>query len=64
MPKWRKDSTEFTVSVNYNENRGYQSSIPKPIMEALGQPDSITFMVNGDIVRIKPNKPKKSKSEK
>ena len=45
MPKWKKDATEFTVSVNHNEERGYQSSIPKPVMETLGNPDKITFVV-------------------
>ena len=54
MPKWKKDAKEFTVSVNYNELRGYQSSIPKPIMEALGEPTSIKFQINGKNVRIIP----------
>lgn len=45
MPKWKKDANEFTVSVNHNEIRGYQSSIPKPVMETLGNPDKITFVV-------------------
>jgi hypothetical protein len=45
MPKWKKDATEFTVSVNHNEERGYQSSIPKPVMDTLGRPDRITFLI-------------------
>ena len=45
MPKWKKDANEFTVSVNHNETRGYQSSIPKPVMETLGNPNRITFVV-------------------
>lgn len=53
LPKWKKDAKEFTVSVNYNEDRGYQSSIPKPIIEALGEPDTITFTINGNTIRIK-----------
>lgn len=52
MPKWKKDAKEFTVSVNYNESRGYQSSIPKPIIEALGDPETITFEINGKNVKI------------
>lgn len=66
MPKWKKDAKEFTVSVNYNEARGYQSSIPKPIMEALGQPESITFLVSGDNVKIlgDSGKEKNNKSKK
>jgi len=52
LPKWKKDAKEFTVSVNYNEDRGYQSSIPKPIIELLGEPDTITFEIKGNNVKI------------
>jgi len=45
LPKWKKDADHFTVSVNHHETRGYQSSIPKPVMETLGNPDKITFVV-------------------
>jgi hypothetical protein len=46
MPKWKKNAKEFEVGVNYVENRGYSSSIPKPIIELLGNPDSIKFVIN------------------
>ena len=45
MPKWKKNTKAFTVSVNHNKTRGYQSSIPKPVMEVLGNPDKITFLI-------------------
>jgi hypothetical protein len=45
MPKWKKDTDHFTVSVNHNKVRGYQSSIPKPVMEVLGNPEKITFLI-------------------
>lgn len=45
MPKWRKGQVDFTVNVNYNPKRGYQSSIPIPIMDMLGQPRKIAFLV-------------------
>lgn len=45
MPKWKKDATHFTVSVNHNDVRGYQSSIPKPVMDTLGNPEKITFVI-------------------
>lgn len=48
MGKWKKDAKEFVVSVNYVENRGYSSSIPKPVVEILGNPDSIKYVVNDD----------------
>ena len=46
MPKWKKDTKEFEVGVNYVEKRGYSSTIPKPIIEILGNPDSIKFVIN------------------
>lgn len=52
LPKWKKDAKEFTVGINYNESRGYQSSIPKPIIEALGDPKSLKFLVNGKSIKI------------
>jgi hypothetical protein len=45
MPKWKKDETEFNVSVTYHQHRGYQAYIPKPIMEMLGDPKSIKFII-------------------
>lgn len=45
MPKWKKDATAFTVGVNHNKIRGYQSSIPKPVMDTLGNPERITFLI-------------------
>jgi hypothetical protein len=48
MPKWKKDAKEFVVGVNYVENRGYSSSIPKPVIEKLGNPDSIKYVFNDD----------------
>ena len=54
MPKWKNNAKEFTVSVNYNEIRGYQSSIPKPIMSVLGDPEQVTFVINGSKIKIVP----------
>ena len=52
MPKWKKDATHFDVGVNYNEKRGYQSSIPKPVIDILGDPTKIRFIVKGKKVEI------------
>jgi hypothetical protein len=46
--RWKKDAKEFVVGVNFVENRGYSSSIPKPIIEKLGDPDMIKFVVSDD----------------
>ena len=52
VPKWKKDATEFIVSVNYNNVRGFQTSIPKPIAKILKEPTSIKFKVNGKKIEI------------
>lgn len=60
MPKWKKNATEFTVSVNYHEIRGYQSSIPRPVIDVLGvhpeksgDPYPITYVIKGKRVEIR-----------
>ncbi len=53
MPKWRKDAKEFTVGVNFNEVRGYQTSIPKPVAEAMGRPESITYVIRGKRIEVR-----------
>lgn len=45
MPKWKRDQKEFSVSVTYHEHRGCQAYLPKPIIEMLGNPKSIKFIV-------------------
>lgn len=55
MPKWKKDATEFKVGVNYNEVRGAQSSIPKPVVDILGHPNVIKFVVKGKKIEIEPS---------
>jgi hypothetical protein len=57
VPKWKKGETEFTVSVNHNDVRGYQTSIPKPVAEILGEPKAVTFVVKGKRVEIRPASP-------
>jgi len=52
MPRWKKDQTEFTVSVTYHEHRGCQSYIPKPIMERLGRPKAIKFIIKNRKIEV------------
>ena len=52
MPKWKKDANEFKVGVNYVERRGFSSSIPKPVMETLGEPKAIKFIIKGKKVEV------------
>ena len=48
MPKMKKDAKEFEVSINYVDKRGYSSSIPRPVIEILGSPETIKFIIQGD----------------
>ncbi len=51
MTRWKKDATEFTVSLFVDKIRGSMCIVPKPIVEILGEPESLTFkIVNGKIM--------------
>ncbi|MDG6986040.1 MAG: hypothetical protein JRM73_04760 [Nitrososphaerota archaeon] len=54
MPKWKKDATEFTVGINYHPTRGAACSVPKPVVEVLGKPSKVTYIVKGKKVELKP----------
>lgn len=52
MTRWKKDETEFNVSITKNEhsNTSY-SYIPKPILEQLGTPNKLKFLLaDGKII--------------
>ncbi len=55
MPKWSKEAKEFTVNVHYDEAKGSQVKIPKPILEKMGKPDKITFVIEGKKIEVKPS---------
>ena len=52
MPKWKKGAKEFKVSITENKSSGTSFSyIPKPILDELGEPHSLKFLItNGKIV--------------
>jgi hypothetical protein len=52
MPKWKKDQKEFAVSVTYHEHRGSQCYLPKPILEILGNPKRIKFIVKSKRIEV------------
>ena len=53
MPKWKKNSTEFTVGVSYSKDKGVQTRLPKPVAEALGEPESVTFVLGENGIEVK-----------
>ena len=55
MPKWKDDAREFSVSVTYNELKGSQIRVPKPILERLGNPEKIKFVIGrNDRIEVEP----------
>lgn len=54
MPKWSKDAKEFRVNVHYDEKKGSQVRVPKPILELLHDPETIKFVIKGKHVEIEP----------
>jgi hypothetical protein len=64
LPKWKKDATNFTVRVNYHPTRGIQVFLPKPIMELLGNPPSLTFVLKGKRIELKSGEKDNSHREK
>jgi hypothetical protein len=62
LPKWKKDATEFEVSVTHHEHRGYQAYLPKPIMEILGEPKTIKFRLKGKKVELEAGQDTKAES--
>ncbi len=56
MTRWKKDETVFDVNVGYHKTRGYQVYVPKPIMDLLGEPNVIDFVINGKKIEVRPHK--------
>ena len=48
MTRWAKDETRFAVRLNHDGRRGCMAIIPKPVVEMLGSPDSVTFVAGAD----------------
>jgi hypothetical protein len=63
MPKWKKDATEFEVSVTHHEHRGYQAYPRKPIMEILGDPETIKFVLKGKKIELEPGEPSNNETK-
>ena len=53
LTKWKKGQGEFVVSVTYHEHRGCQAYLPKPVMELLGNPNKVKFIVRGKKIEFK-----------
>ena len=52
--RWQPDATEFTVGTSCFEGRGYQCTVPMPIVRRPGLKKRITFKVPGKDVIVLP----------
>lgn len=43
MGKWKPGAKEFPVGVNFDRRRGSQVTLPRPVLEELGNPSKVTF---------------------
>jgi len=55
MPKWKKDETEFVVSVIHLEHRNIVN-IPKPIIKHFKDPSNLKFVIRDKSVTVEPVK--------
>lgn len=56
MPKWKRQEKLYTVKLTYHNTRGTQLYLPKPIVEQLGRPDRVSFLMNEGEVLLMPAK--------
>jgi hypothetical protein len=45
MGKWKIDTTEFEEGSILSKDEARKSSIPKPVIDKLGNPDTINFIM-------------------
>jgi len=47
MTRWKKNETEFPVSLSFDGTNSKRCRIPKPIIEFLGDPEKLKFVIRG-----------------
>ena len=52
MPRWKKGETVFDVALDENSG-SHICRVPKPIVEKLGIPNSIKFVIQGRTIIVK-----------
>ena len=53
MPRWKKRATEFPVMVNNMRSRNACTcSLSRPLLEYMGDPDTIVFVIDAKYVRV------------
>ena len=52
MTRWKKDETEFPVSLSFDGTNSKRCRIPKPIIDFLGNPEGLKFVINGRKIQV------------
>ena len=52
MTRWKKDATEFSVSLFIDKSRGSMCIVPKPIVDLMNSPKKIKFIVKGKRIEL------------
>ncbi len=52
LPKWSKEAKDFTVHVDCYPERGCKVQVPKPIMDLLGNPQKVRYIVKGKEIKF------------
>ncbi|MCV0372748.1 MAG: hypothetical protein K5793_04250 [Nitrosarchaeum sp.] len=47
MTRWKKDETEFAVKLTDDGKDSFICRVPKPILDRLGSPSGIKFVISG-----------------
>ena len=52
LTRWKKNETEFSVKLSFDGRNSMSCRIPKPILEMLGEPESITFRIKNNRIVV------------
>ena len=52
MTRWKKDTTEFLVKLSFDGRNSTSCRVPKPILEFLGNPNSLKFTIRGKHIEV------------
>jgi hypothetical protein len=52
LTRWKKDETEFSVNLSDDGSGSIICRVPKPILEMLGQPSGIKFVIQGKKITV------------
>jgi hypothetical protein len=52
LTRWKKDETTFHVALSFDGTNSKRCRIPKPIIDFLGDPESLKFVIHGKKIQV------------